>query len=120
MLGNPKKTEKDQPLGETSVLALGTTIEGNISTTESIRLDGTVIGNVSCERRLVLGEGSRIVGDVKANEASVNGNIDGNVIVRGLLQLLKTGKIKGSIRAEELKVEQGASYEGTTSVGSYE
>ena len=43
--------------GATCVIAKGTVIEGKISTTENIRIDGTIKGIVRCEKKLVMDAG---------------------------------------------------------------
>jgi cytoskeletal protein CcmA (bactofilin family) len=125
MFGNSKPTENKAKTpatpdkGETSVLAAGTRIEGNVRTTESIRLDGVVIGNLTSNRRVVMGDGSSVVGDVRADSASIGGNVDGKVEVNSKLQILKTGRIIGGLKASEFAVEQGGYFEGTTSIGGF-
>lgn len=99
------------------IVAKGTRIEGDFSSTESIRLDGIVVGKVKCERRLVIGEDGKIEGKVNTVDAVVMGRIKGDVNVSGTLRLMGTAFIEGDIHAKTLLVEEGASYIGNCHVG---
>ena len=39
--------------GLTCIIASGTRIEGKFTTTEDVRLDGTIVGEVICKKRVV-------------------------------------------------------------------
>ena len=124
------KTKKKADKAETSrpatlkssdancVVAKGTRIEGDFSSVESIRLDGIVIGQLKCERRLVIGEAGRVEGNVTASETVVMGHIKGDVMVSGTLHLMGTAQIEGDIQAKFLVVEEGAAYAGKCLVGA--
>ena len=102
----------------TCVLAAGTIIEGNLSTLENIRLDGKVKGDVTCGKRLVMGEDAKVEGNVVAQQATIKGYIQGNVTVRETLELMSSAKVKGIITASQLTVEQGGKYEGECRIGA--
>ncbi len=99
------------------VVSKGTTIEGDFLSSENIRLDGGVNGQLKCEKRLVVGETGRVEGKVEAAEAVIMGQVKGNVSVSGTLHLMGTAKIEGDISAHFLTVEEGAAYNGKCQVG---
>ena len=99
------------------VISKGTIIEGKFKTTENIRLDGAIIGEVQSEKKIVMGETGRIEGIVHCNESAIKGKIDGEITVNGLLHLLSTAYIKGKIRAKKMIVDEGASYNGECLIG---
>lgn len=100
------------------VIAAGTHIEGDFSSTENVRLDGILRGTLKCDHRLVIGEKGRVEGEVSAAEAVIMGQITGNLTVAGSLQLKSTAKIDGDITAKYLVVEEGAAYNGQCKVGN--
>ena len=100
------------------VIATGTHIEGDFSSTENVRLDGMLRGTLKCDHRLVIGEKGRVEGEVSAAEAVIMGQITGNLTVAGSLQLKSTAKIDGDITAKYLVVEEGAAYNGQCKVGN--
>lgn len=99
------------------VVSKGTRIEGDFSSTESIRLDGIIVGQLRCDKRLVIGEAGKVEGKVNAADAVIMGHIQGDVVVSGSLQLMGTARIEGDIQARVLAVEEGAVYYGKCQVG---
>jgi cytoskeletal protein CcmA (bactofilin family) len=96
----------------TCIISSGTQLEGNLTSAESIRMDGVLVGDLSCQRKLVLGAKGRIEGNIRAREAVILGQIRGNVVVEGLLHLMEGAVIVGDIQASVLHVEKGAQLEG--------
>lgn len=76
------------------------------------------IGNVRIES--IIGQGIILDGNVKAEEpVRIDGEIHGDVVSSGLVLIGKTGKIKGSIEAENIIV--GGTVDGDlTSFGRIE
>lgn len=99
------------------VIAKGTSIEGDFNTSENVRIDGTIKGNLQCDKKLVLGQSALIKGKLQAGEAVIMGNIQGDVVVKGLLRLEGTAVIKGDITAQKIIVEEGARYDGISKIG---
>lgn len=94
------------------VVSSGTKIEGGFASSENIRLDGALVGELRCDRRLVIGEAGLIEGKVTAAEAVIMGRIVGDVAVAGALHLMATARIEGDISAGSLIVDEGARYNG--------
>ena len=103
--------------GANCVVAKGTKIEGNFHSTENLRLDGIIVGEVLCDRKLVMGEKSRIEGKIKAAEAVVMGTIVGDITVSGTLQLRSTASVNGNITSKYMIVEEGAQFDGECKIG---
>jgi cytoskeletal protein CcmA (bactofilin family) len=106
------------PNGDSSIIAEGTVIEGNIKCTKGIRLDGKVIGDIQCDQRLVMGEKGQVHGTIVCDESVISGQIDGQIRVKGLLHLLSTAFIKGKIMASKMIVDEGAKYNGECLIGA--
>ncbi len=99
------------------VISQGTFIEGKIKTSEGLRLDGTIVGEVNCEKKLVMGQSGKIEGIVNCNESFIKGRIDGELTVKGVLHLLNTAFITGKIKARKMIVDEGAAYNGECLIG---
>jgi len=112
---NGSTTELAQ--GMTCVIAPGTRIEGKFSTTEDVRLDGTIIGDVECGKRIVMGKTGSVEGNVKTVDSSVSGKLKGEIRVSGTLHLHESANIDGIIVARKMIVDSGASYSGDCKVG---
>ncbi len=103
--------------GTTCVIAPGTRIEGKFTTTEDVRLDGVIVGEVNCSKRMVMGESGTVEGNIKTVDSAVRGKVKGEIKVSGTLHLHETASIDGTIIARKMVVDSGASYSGECKVG---
>lgn len=99
------------------VVAKGTKIEGNFRSPENIRMDGTVVGEVRCDKKLVMGEKSTVEGKVFAQDAVIMGTVNGDVSITETLHLQSTAKVKGNITAKFMIVDEGAVFDGECKIG---
>ncbi|MDG1278183.1 MAG: polymer-forming cytoskeletal protein [Algoriphagus sp.] len=95
------------------VTIIGEDIEvvGNIKSNSYARIEGKIIGNVSIEKGIVLGEKGFIKGNIESEMAVIFGKIEGNVKVKQL-EIKRTGCINGDINVDELSIEMGSNYNG--------
>lgn len=123
MLGSKTKSKSTgttlpQEAGnDTCVVTKGTSIEGKFTSSENVRFDGRMKGEFSCTKRLVMGEGAMLEGNVMAQDATIMGSIKGEVIVKGNLHLKSTAFIEGNIQAKTMVVDEGARYVGECKIG---
>jgi len=103
--------------GTTCVIAPGTRIEGKFSATEDVRLDGTIVGEIECAKRIVMGKTGQVEGNVKTVDSSVSGKLKGEIKASGTLHLHESANIDGIIVARKMIVDAGASYSGDCKVG---
>ncbi len=99
-----------------SLIGAGTTIEGNISFSGGLRIDGQVKGNVVSDSgkpsTLVLSEHAQVQGEVKVTHLVINGAITGPVFVSEYLELQSKAKVLGDVRYKTLEIHLGAIVEG--------
>lgn len=95
-----------------SLIAEGSEIEGNISFSEGLRIDGSVVGNVSARIEkasiLVISETATVTGEVLADHIIVNGTVKGPMHARVLLELQPRARIEGDVQYIALEMHQGA------------
>lgn len=113
--GQINGSEKDS--SQTTVIAKGTLIEGKFNCADNVRLDGAVHGEVTVDKRLVLGEGSYVQGNIHAKDAVIKGKIKGDIFIKESLHLMETAVIEGNISARTMVVEEGARYNGACKIG---
>ena len=101
----------------TCVVAKGTLIEGKFYSKEDVRLDGTILGEIKCENRIVLGESGRVEGTLQTKNAVVMGTVEGEIEAIDTITLKSTAYIKGTIKASKFVVEEGARYIGECKIG---
>ena len=105
------------PKGETCVISVGTFIEGKFRAAENVRLDGTIKGEIKCDKRLVMGEQGKVEGNRATVDAVVLGKVEGELTASGTLTLKGSAFIKGTITAKFMVVEEGARYYGECNIG---
>jgi cytoskeletal protein CcmA (bactofilin family) len=85
-------------------------ITGNVASKGEIHLDGVIRGNVECVA-LMLGDNSRLEGNVVAEEVVIRGQLVGSV--RALrVSLQSSAHVEGEVIHQSLTVEQGAFFDG--------
>lgn len=99
------------------VVAKGTRIEGHFKSSENMRLDGVVVGDVFCDKKLVLGETGKVEGTLNSLDAVIMGHVVGELKVSGVLHLNSSANIEGDITAKKMIVEEGARYNGACKIG---
>tara|TARA_Y100000385_G_C13100160_1_gene644012 strand:+ start:1270 stop:1707 length:438 start_codon:yes stop_codon:yes gene_type:complete len=95
----------------------GTSVEGTINADSDIRIDGEIKGNLFCRGKLILGERGKIVGDIECNNALIEGEIRGKIVVKELLQVKDSAIIDGDIATDKLNVESGAVFNVSCNMG---
>lgn len=109
-----KKAEKLPETRSSSfnLIAAGTEVSGDITTAGDLRIDGRIMGNVSCTAKLVIGDGGDITGNINCCSGEISGTVQGQIIAKEFLQLNQSALIKGDIEAMRFIVEDGASING--------
>ena len=95
-----------------SVIGETTEISGTVTCKGEVRIDGRFDGDLTCQD-LMVGEEAEIRGTVIAERVRVHGTLDG-LVRAGTLSISKTAHVTGELFHRNLKVETGASVEGTT------
>ena len=101
---------------DVSILSDGVNIEGKISSNGNVRIDGKVIGDVNVKGNLTLGTSSEVNGQVSAKNMTVGGKVEGTLKIEEKLTLEASSKIKGDIIAKVLVIEEGAKFDGKSSM----
>ena len=96
----------------------GTTISGDIKTEGNIRIDGTLEGSVNAKGKVVVGPSGKIEGEVFCQNADVSGTLKAKITVSELLSLQATANLLGDIVTNKLKIEPGANFTGSCSMGA--
>ncbi len=97
---------------EASTIGEDLVISGNVDSKSEIHLEGNVRGDVSCVA-LVLGENSKLEGNVKAEDVVVRGRLIGSVRAMRVT-LHSTSHVEGDLHHQSLAIEQGAYFEGNS------
>ncbi|OSZ82497.1 hypothetical protein CAP35_04295 [Chitinophagaceae bacterium IBVUCB1] len=112
MFNKNKQNGQDYPNSAVTMIAQGTTVNGDIESDADMRIDGNIIGHVYCKARVVLGESGIVQGDLHAANADVFGTVNGNVNAKDTLCLKSKSTINGNIQTAKLQIEPNAVFNG--------
>lgn len=96
--------------GSFSVLGADVVVTGDVVTTDSLQINGTIRGDIKCGT-LHQGASGTVTGSIVADEARLAGLVDGTVTAR-LLVLEPSARITGDVTYETLSIESGARVDG--------
>ena len=104
------KSNKPSPID--SLIGGGTTIQGDITFTGGLRIDGHVIGNVKAAGNkpgtLVVSELAKVEGDIDVAHVVVNGTIAGPVRASEYVELLPKARVTGNVAYRSIEIHVGA------------
>ena len=99
-----------------SLIGSGTRIDGNVTFSGGLRVDGEIKGNVTAlpelPSTLVISEQARIEGEIHVSHLVVNGTIDGPVFASEFLELQSSSRVRGDVHYSRLEMHLGAVVEG--------
>ncbi len=119
MFGRDKPTKTAKPPVVPPASQIETTIgpntyfRGDIQSDGGVRIDGVFEGTIDITGNLIVGEGAKIVADIKANNISISGAIKGD-ISGNRVEILETGRVWGDLTINSLLLNEGAYLRGQT------
>ncbi|MEP6899362.1 MAG: polymer-forming cytoskeletal protein [Rhodanobacter sp.] len=115
---NRKRSDRSNISHETSLIARGTVIRGDLRFSGALHLDGRIEGTVLGEGEdamLTLSEHGQVQGEIRVPHAVINGHVTGDVHVSARLELAPQARIDGDLRYHTLEMTAGAQVNGRIS-----
>lgn len=112
-----KKTKSVSYSAEnTTLIAVGTHVVGDIHFSGNLEVEGQVTGNIVAEedsvaRVRILPEG-RVVGDVRVPVIVINGHIEGDIYSSSQVKLADKAVVEGNLHYVLIEIEKGAQMNG--------
>ena len=100
-----------------SIVGTGMTVEGDCETDGSLRIEGTIRGDVRAGKSVVIAKDGLLEGNIYTLGAVIAGRVLGAVYAESHLELQTTSEIFGEIHARRIHVEVGAAIQGQMAVG---
>ena len=95
-----------------TIIGQGAVFDGNLTAPETIRVDGSIEGDCTCNENLILGAEGHIKGNINAQNIIISGTVEGDVTASGKLEILSTGRLIGNITARSLVIDEDAFFDG--------
>ena len=103
---------------DTSLIARGTVLRGDLRFSGALHLDGRIEGSVLGEGEdamFTLSEHGEVQGEIRVPHAVINGHVIGDVQVSARLELAPQARIDGDLRYHTLEMAAGAQVNGRVS-----
>ena len=101
--------------GERKILTIignGDRVEGKIKVSNSVRIDGEVLGEIHSAGLVIVGKDAAVDGNIFSAEATVAGRVEGGIEASGTVELESKCFFKGDLKAKNLVVHEGAIFLG--------
>jgi cytoskeletal protein CcmA (bactofilin family) len=101
-----------------SLIGEHTTFEGTLKTEGSVRLLGTIQGEIESKSTIIVEDKARVTARLTAQQVTIAGQVDGQIYCDGRVEIRPTGRVTGEINAGALIVQEGAYFEGSSKMAT--
>lgn len=102
--------------GDTSLIASGTTVKGDVHFSGTLHLDGAIEGSIRAESDsnavFTLSEQGQVSGEIHVPHAVINGNVKGDIHAAERLELAAQACVEGDVHYRVLEMAAGAQVNG--------
>lgn len=99
-----------------TIIGNGSSFNGSLNVEGTLRIDGTVEGEIKINGDVIIGKTGLLRASVKGHNVTVAGQVHGNIILDGKLEISSTGKVTGDIEVAKLVISEGAVFKGKSSM----
>lgn len=89
-------------------------IEGKISLSTSLRVDGKVIGEIDCLGDVYIGKDAYVEPLIKAKNVIIAGEVKGEVETTEKIQIEAKGKLNGNATSRGIIIDDGGIFNGNS------
>ena len=107
-----------QPAFHGTYLGPNIVIEGTVSGSEPVVIDGSVKGQINLGNDLRIGTKARVEATVHAKNVIIEGKLTGDVSADERVELIASATVDGNIKAPKIVVAEGARFRGAVDMGS--
>jgi len=111
MFGNKQKDYK-----MATVIASNTVLDGDLQSEDGIYIEGSIHGNVSSPKSIIIGPKAFVEGNIFAESVMVSGKVKGNIEANKSLEVMFPGEVYGDIVTASLVVSEKVILEGKCSM----
>jgi cytoskeletal protein CcmA (bactofilin family) len=112
------RSSEPQPSFKGTFISQNITVEGTLTGSEPVLIEGTVKGTIDLGGELRVGTKARITAKVHAKNVTVEGHVDGDISADERVELVATAAVDGNIKAPKIVVAEGAKFRGSVDMGS--
>ena len=101
---------------EVTIIGAGAHLEGTIVSAGSLRVDGKVKGTIQADGDIMLTADADVEATIQAHNVSISGRLTGDIHAKGAAEIAKGGSVDGNVTSATLVIQEGATFNGTSSM----
>ena len=105
------------PEATSSLIAKGCSLEGDLASDGTVRVEGAVMGTITAGKAVVVAAGGEVDGSIKAADVLVFGVVKGTITASSRLEIESEAKVWATVSAKRMRVDHGALISGEVDVG---
>lgn len=94
-----------------TIVGNSVSLEGEFSSQGSIAINGNVMGKVTTQKNIDIGDEADVKADLDGKDVLVSGKVEGNIKAERL-EIKENGEVRGDIETKVLLVAEGAKLTG--------
>jgi cytoskeletal protein CcmA (bactofilin family) len=114
---SPSRPNTPQHSGGGTFIGVNVTVDGTVTGTEPVVVEGTLHGKVDLGADLRIGTKGRGAAQVHARNVMVEGTVNGDISADERLELIATAVVEGNLKAPKIVVAEGAKFRGSVDMG---
>jgi cytoskeletal protein CcmA (bactofilin family) len=114
----PPRANDAQPTFDGTFFGPKSSIEGTVSGSEPVMIEGHVKGTINLSGELRIGTQARVEAKVHARNVTIEGKVNGDISADERVELVASASVDGNIKAPKIIVAEGARFRGNVDMGS--
>ena len=114
----PPRSGEGQPAFDGTFFGPKASIEGTVTGSEPVMIEGHVKGTINLTGELRLGTQARVEAKVHARNVTIEGKVNGDISADERVELVASASVDGNIKAPKIIVAEGARFRGNVDMGS--
>ena len=106
-----------EPRTHTTYLGPSIALTGELRCGESLRIDGSMKGEVHCDQLLTIGEKGSVHASIEGDTVVIAGEVKGDITARRKITLESTARVTGDLTTPGIVIQEGARLEGRIMIG---
>lgn len=115
-MGFGKKDKKILDETAPTLIGINCTVEGNLKGSDSVCIEGKVLGQIESEQNVYINKDAVVEGDIIAQNVVIHGKVIGNVTAKEATVIGNHGKVIGDVTTNLFSVETGGVLHGRCSM----
>lgn len=108
------KSSKQSYQGTDTLIGQGTEIEGKITCSTNLRVEGKVKGDIECNHDITIGETSVCHSNIVAKDIVIAGKVHGDLTIKEKLTIMASGQLHGNFTGQSLIILEGGVFNGSS------